>query len=399
MFILIFVGSTLSAQPNSESAIQHLASEKLTIARYQQNKITNQQQFRTDIQPSAQFKLDEGVKAPMIEGQQFWDGNYFYSQTKRNAAVVDRFNILDKKAKPTSIRLPDGYKLVDIRNEVAYAFRKEGKNKFYIYKGLKFSDWTLVGILDEDGVMISDFRVLDNDKILFSRIVTPFVKNGSMSYFGVYAANEKKELHLDSLVDIGIEVFDKNLRAKNPTARPFLWVRQENFPLFADMIVSRMVTLADGFAVVFQKTGYVLFFKAIDGSVKRALCIFPEIMDKKNINKPKEVPILCYRPTREGRLLLATRTEDAVLNARSIFQDEVRHNSSNREEYDKKMELYLSRALEAFPDIQWWEFDPSTGDFIRQATPENMPNKLISYDKFINFRFWMTSKNRPILSE
>ena len=63
----------------------------------------------------------------------------------------------------------------------------------------------------------------------------------------------------------------------------------------------------------------------------------------------------------------------------------------------KAEEAAHNRALEAFPDILWWDFDPITAHFVKLTPPQGMPNKLLKASTFQAFNFWMDLKNQPVL--
>ncbi len=110
------------------------------------------------------------------------------------------------------------------------------------------------------------------------------------------------------------------------------------------------------------------------GSLRRKSALYPEIKedDYKDLFQ-FEKAILGWQMTPEHKILLAARSIDAVLLARKshpiVYADGTTYPEYARQVHD-------DWAAKDFPDIQWWKFDPETGDFHRQSAPTGFPDRL-----------------------
>jgi len=185
-----------------------------------------------------------------------------------------------------------------------------------------------------------------------------------------------------------------------------------------------VVQIPDGWALVFARTGHIWLVQEKGSRAQiRMLRLFPSVSHKAmDSTTAVEPPILGCQPMEDGTLLIASRSEEAVLKARKIAKglapelDEPGHldpallnnpSDKGQAEIDKAMDAYAERikkisegvdakVLDLFPEILWWSLDPSNGKFKPVPPPEGAPGRIATVELFRKFRFRPTVRG-PLL--
>jgi hypothetical protein len=109
--------------------------------------------------------------------------------------------------------------------------------------------------------------------------------------------------------------------------------------------------------------------------------------------------LLGIQPTADGHFLVASRSLDAVLHADGGAADAWPATSGTpakeklRTEFAAKAE---ANGLIRYPEILWWDFDPGTGNFRKEATPMGAPGQISSVEGLSRFRFRITPKGQVV---
>lgn len=191
--------------------------------------------------------------------------------------------------------------------------------------------------------------------------------------------------------------------------------------LFAPSVVQ----IPDGWAAVFARTGHFWLVQEKGAQARiRMLRIFPFVSHKAlDAMASVEPPILGCQPMEDGTLLIASRSEEAVLKARKMAKglapemDEPghldpallnNHSDKGRAEIDRAMDDHAERikkiamdteakVLDLFPEILWWSLDPSSGRFKQIPPPEGAPGRITTVELFHKFRFRPTVKGQLLV--
>ncbi len=330
-----------------------------------------------------------------IHGRQWWDGNRLF-------ASDSPFSFTEESAKhKTKLhKTPTGLRMLQVVSGVAYGFRisNTDSSKMWICRSMDLDHWNDEGYFDAPGFRILDVYPLENSRYLVLKAFDPWIKDGKASPWAIWRANDQGKLELDSIVDAGLDIFDVRSVANPEPGKP---ARLKAFPkpgkefLPFELAFTHFTPVSEGIAVVWASQGKILIFNDKNGSFRRSGTLFSSLEAPENAKKPKDIVFLGARPTQEGHLLVVSRTEDAVLHSRSIFPSTA---PLGKEPEDPKAEEAAhDRALEAFPDILWWDFDPITAQFVKLTPPQGMPDKLLKTSTFEAFNFWMDLKNQPVL--
>ncbi len=191
------------------------------------------------------------------------------------------------------------------------------------------------------------------------------------------------------------------------------------------LFAPNMIQIPDGWAVVFARTGHFWLVQEKGAQARlRMLRLFPSVNHKSlDVMASVEPPILGCQPMEDGTLLIASRSEEAVLKARKIAKglapelDEPghldpallnNHSDKGRADIDRAMDDYAERirkistnveerVLDLFPEILWWSMDPSSGKFTQISPPEGAPGRITTVELFRKFRFRPTVKGQLLV--
>jgi len=175
------------------------------------------------------------------------------------------------------------------------------------------------------------------------------------------------------------------------------------------------LALPDGWALVHFRTGHLWTIRALGDRIQtRPYKVFDKVPDRALAgNMPLDVAVLGCQPGPTGDLLIATRSEDAVLKGRAFAKSvspelgqpgwvdpELLKDPSPqaRETVRRAVEAYGKRqdelqdtvepkVLEAFPELLWWELDPREGTLRRCEPPAGAPSRIGSLEVLKSFRF------------
>ncbi len=185
-----------------------------------------------------------------------------------------------------------------------------------------------------------------------------------------------------------------------------------------------LVQLQDGWAIVSNRTGHLWTIREGGAQLKiRMHRLFHSVKhaalgDLGSV----EPPILGCQPQEDGTLLIASRTEEAVLKVRPLIKGQgvepneridpnLLKNPSDRTlaEIDRRMDEAAERfatsqdqaqekVLALFPEVLWWTFSPDGGTFKRIPVPVGATDRLLSLEIFRKFRFRPTAQGRLLVA-
>lgn len=136
-----------------------------------------------------------------------------------------------------------------------------------------------------------------------------------------------------------------------------------------------------GFSIVDGRTGYIWMFDANDGKLKRVFKLFSGVDEKKLVD-PRDLShaLLGAQPRPNGHILLASRLEDAVLHAAQHTRRNLGSNLSDDEfkSIQPALEHFMNANVQLYPQVLWWDVDPSTGEVRPETPPQHFPEMLFS---------------------
>lgn len=247
---------------------------------------------------------------------------------------------------------------------------------------------------------------LPNDRyLLISRRL--FRKDKEISFLAVGRRNEHQLVTLDHLipVDLGADALkgaESPLFERDPFRLLYLSgfaanrVRGQDAMLFVNGIAGRIVILD------------------LDTLHTKLARVFPGIPDKAFWTQDfldYEHALLGIQPRHNGHFTLATRSEQAVLEARKTETklglnqfsappeatvDQAKALGKADREHPVRNEIRKaieSDGLVRFPDILWWDLDPATGKVTKVESPPGAPFEIHHAVKLREFRFRVTAKD------
>ena len=173
---------------------------------------------------------------------------------------------------------------------------------------------------------------------------------------------------------------------------------------------SHQIRVPGHIVLVGRHLGIFIAISARTGKVERMAKLFKDLPDDA-MTTPEayEYGVLSVEPRPDGHLLIAARSEEAVVQSRTWKadlppQEPVR--LSFAEAFGKSAEdqgdlleekqdaADLARAdevrearLRHFPDLVWWDFDPDSGAFRHEPSPTGVPDKFPSVSALQAFTF------------
>lgn len=223
---------------------------------------------------------------------------------------------------------------------------------------------------------------LTSGKYLLSSAQRFFCLNGVHSPFAVAKLNQSKQFEITEIINIHL-------------ANPFL-VQSDNgvglnpkYKALEQALYATNIVRVPGYIVLpAMHTGYLFVFNEYSGKIINIKKVFNSVSEEFLANRDDiEWCVLGIQATKDNNILLATRSEDAVIMARRSFPNKMNKNVIQNTEKIREVEDAQRKSLVAFPDVCWWSFNPKTGVIKEEAAPINVPNKVFSLEILNDFRF------------
>lgn len=250
--------------------------------------------------------------------------------------------------------------------------------------------WKAWGVLPKNLPPISQFVPLEKDRIFLFGKMSAFTIGKNASPLAVARRADSGDITLENL---------EGLEMKEPLASLGLSsaivpsnaggpIFNRKYKFLYQMSYSpekHLVQYPDGFAVVVPHTGWIFLFDN-RGRLKKRVYIVKEIDEQALASYwAYEKVILGCRPRKDGSLLIATRSQDAVLTARKAFP--ILDPASGRP-LDPEVALRNDiQAMQVFPEIEWWSLDPSSGKLTQEDSPEGAPRRFPSPERLPELSF------------
>ncbi len=214
------------------------------------------------------------------------------------------------------------------------------------------------------------------------------------SFFGIYRRNEKGAFEFATEGSMGLKVPLVKL-IHDSGQKPYWNYNPSLHVLSRESLdfVKGVISTGSYYAIIHGVSGICWVFDAEDGGLKRVAPLYSEVMDRLDNLSAIETVCLAWQAEDSGRILVASRSEDAVFGARRVTESVLRslefpkppasalpeHLAASRAEFEAFQPRFaqaLNAGLTAFPVICWWSFDPETGDYEPAVPPEGAPDSL-----------------------
>ncbi len=316
--------------------------------------------------------------------------------------------------RPRTILLPAGTMDSHYLDGWIHALAKDTEaRQFRFLKSRNGEAWESLGVLPFADILPSiplQFLPLGNGRLLV-RTYQPLHLRGRNSILGVFRTGPKGQVELDDLIlDDTLEGMLETLNLPGPDGRirATAGFRAPFRMAFMLPQAFHLVATRDAHILVNAHLGHLLALDRQDGHKLRARDVFSygEVKALKSLEEFEHC-LLGVQPTANGRLLLATRSEDAFQNARKIFAPRPLSTvelAAFKEKRSEGLAAFLAdqkharaESLKAFPEIFYWDFDPLSGDLIRQATPAGLPGQLLGSELLSAFSIQLRADGRAAL--
>lgn len=225
----------------------------------------------------------------------------------------------------------------------------------------------------------------------------PVHKGERESLFAIYRSNvESPVLQFDEVCDMGLEGI-KIDGVPYGTSMIKSLMDQGLFRFLAtEMAAMGYFRTHSYFCFTHASSGLIWVFHTKNGTLKGLYPLYDKVLTLLNQPGRIETAILRAQPQPDGHLILASRTEDAVMNARKHYpqpwkqphiSEAVLKNPVLLEELKRKLISQADPGFKVFPELIWWDFNPESGKFTKIDTPSGAPDKVWSAQDWTSLHF------------
>jgi hypothetical protein len=161
-------------------------------------------------------------------------------------------------------------------------------------------------------------------------------------------------------------------------------------PKYKYMHPDFVVHTPDFLVLASGQTGFMWILDKRKESPSLHLVRLFSFVNEKILAKPEQLEwaILGMQPTPDGDVLIASRSEGAVKNARQLFPTPFLNTKLLQDPaHMKQREQNMKDSVEFFPEVCWWKLDPESGVITKVEAPANFPEKLPNSRAMTAFRF------------
>jgi hypothetical protein len=273
------------------------------------------------------------------------------------------------------ISLPDWAKHPDFADGSYWATRLErrtGETRVNLYQSDDARAWHWAGVWSNKFGILHRLVPLFGGKFL-AIAATTFQRDQDRSPFAILTTGNDGTLAIEGLVPLGLEkipmpapmtkVGPELLTKTDPT-----WIA--NFLALG----TTMVRYPDGIVICAQRPGY--FWILDDGSSRlkvRLVRLYDSLSEEKlRASHGLGFAVLGVQPRPNGHLLVAARTEAAVLDGAA---EELPASKGWNDEVDPASFEKRAKAFRRHPELVWWDLDPKSGTWTADPGPQGVPDR------------------------
>jgi hypothetical protein len=223
---------------------------------------------------------------------------------------------------------------------------------------------------------------LEGDRFL-GVLQNPILERGKSSYFVTYKLDSASgKIEFNELCDMGLpgELLIPNKASKSSA------LRNPKFSLLQyiglEMRAAGSIRTEDYICFLMPSTGLVWVFDGGKGYLKGLHPLYGKILSSLDRPERIESAVVQWQARPDGHILLASRTEKAVFEARAHYRTGIVMSQPTEAELKDPAKLEELSRLQAKiveggflfePELQWWDFNPATGKFTREDAPAGAP--------------------------
>lgn len=231
------------------------------------------------------------------------------------------------------------------------------------------SEWRKMSVLERDEPQLPDRVYPLSDQWFLGNRELGFVHDKKAGHFALFRLNSKERLELQEVLDLRVnDIPYALLDKKGSVPNPVLGTPGSNF-----ITDYRVLPWEGGLVLAHYWTG-CLWVLDSRGRIRHALN--PMELKRVHFKRGIEVAVKTIQPTRDGRLLIAMRNEQAVKTIPFLFDTEITLDHMKDPKRMRRSEEALVESIEKFPDLEWYECEPASGNFRRIPTPHGGADKL-----------------------
>lgn len=313
--------------------------------------------------------------------------------------------VLETQGSPTrKFTFPEWAMVVDFFDERFWAYKVEKPSpsvrKLMLFSSPDGKGWHYEAeYVEEDIPRIQSIRPIDSNYFLLTAW-GGFESRGKSSPLAIGKRQASGRIEIVDFIELpisgpyvepgkrepksGTAAGDKlGISRVNPKYMP-IW-----FTLGKDFVVRSNI----GLVVPSFETGFIWVINGSEtGTPKvKQVSVFKSVSkDLLESGKRLEYGILGMQPSPNGSILIAARTEEATLKSAERFPSLPYRSSGDPAkdaEHESKLHANFEGSLKAYPEIEWWTLDPTTGAIRPEEPPMNVPRRIETWDEFKNFRF------------
>lgn len=327
------------------------------------------------------------VPAPRMES--VWDGGRVIVCASRSRVLYD---FAQGEITPRQLKAPEGSLGLTYGNNAAWVVLKEpragSKYSWVVYFSPSLQGWARYAGIQDRSARVTHCYPLDGGLfLLISTPGNPFVLGKQAGPIALGHVNSVGEIEVTSLIDLGID--GGLLEVVKPKGEAASFRLRPGLAYLYDLLLADapFVRLVDGFALVADRSGLFWVFSG-KGRLRRHLRLFPSVTDER-LRKISELEhaILGFQPTDDGRILVGSRSETAVLNALLKFPRDESIEGLRNAGVVKENNRQEQASVEAYPALQWWSVDPAGGTITQVDPPLKVRDSFDNPEQINNFTF------------
>lgn len=332
--------------------------------------------------------LSIGLRAQIVPARQdemTWDGPRVVVSHRETRTF--RFHA-PGQGSPTELRAPESSWDLHFREGAAFCLRKEAEGARQDARVLLMSTnlqaWTRYGSFqDKEAHLLHCYPLDDHRFFLVALPSKPFRLGNKVSPFAIGRMNQGGNIETLELTNLG---FPKPLLVKTRADRFALDPAYEYLHT-AILHPSPFVPLRDGFALVADQVGVFWIFDG-KGRMRKRIKLYNSVSEERLAQRDSlEQAVLGCQPREDGQILIASRTEEAVLNARRQFPRDESLEAFRDPEARKEAARQEQKSLEAFPELKWHLLDPDAGTVNPCDPPLKVKDHFDEVSEISRFKF------------
>lgn len=321
-----------------------------------------------------------------------WDGNRVVWVEQADPPSL-RFESPESHGSSTAkLRAPEGTLRLEFKDGMAWATVRDLTNdskKTYLYRSHDLKTWQVNATYRGESGRSAGIHHLDGKRYFMVSTLSLFSDQDKYSPFAIAEIDDQGFLTVKSLVSLDLReplILSVPPTGGGPKGRGVF--NPKYSALQAMTLLNPMIRYPGGLAMIAKRSGYIWFFDDQSGELKRSIKLFSGVTEEK-LGPPQQLEwaILGCQPRPNGHLLVASREEEAVLNAMSAYptQKNLKYLKDDaQQEFNYEQDAV---SLKRWPRILWWDIDPKTGLISEEQPPQNVPSQIWDLRVFHNFKF------------